>query len=120
MTDRNDEDADPSPSEDKEDAAPPSGTNQTLWVGLFLILGLVALLAALFILTDAALFRGRYIVTTHVADAGGIRRGLEGEYDVPVDSKVLLKSSGLLGGMVADIVPGKAAQKLKNGDTVAG
>ena len=148
MTDRDDEDADPSPPEDKEDAAPPTGTNQTLWVGLFLILGLVALLAALFILTDAAIFRGRIIVTTHVSDAGGIRRGdpvqmlgvnigrvqrfkfdkdgveirleLEGEYPVPKDSRVLLKSSGLLGGMVADIVPGTATTHLRNGDTIPG
>ena len=148
MTDRDDEDVDPSPSEDKEDAAPPSGSNQTLWVGLFLILGLVALLAALFILTDAAIFRGRIVVTTHVPDAGGIRRGdpvqmlgvnvgrvqrfkidktgveirleLEGEYPVPRDSVVLLKSSGLLGGMVADIQPGNSTERLRNGDTLQG
>lgn len=148
MTDRDDEDADPSPSEDKEDAAPPSGSNQTLWVGLFLILGLVALLAALFVLTDAAIFRGRIIVSTHVPDAGGIRRGdpvqmlgvnigrvqrfridrngveirleLEGEYPVPKDSRVLLKSSGLLGGMVADIVPGSSSERVRNGDTLPG
>ena len=96
-----------------------------MWVGLFLILGLMAVLAALFVLTDAAIFRGRYIVSTHVADAGGIRRGdpvqmrgvnigrvqrfqidkdrveirleLEGEYPVPKDSHVELKSSGLAG-----------------------
>src|SRR5687767_9048642 len=131
-----DGDADPSPPDERGTAAAPpvKGGNQTLWVGVFLILALVAGLAALFILTDAAIFRGRYIVTTHVPNAGGIRRGdpvqmlgvnigrvqrfmidhtgvairleLEGEYDVPKDSHVLLKSSGLLGGMVADIVPG--------------
>src|SRR5688572_1101532 len=148
MTDRDDEDVDPSPPEDQKDAAPPSGANQTLWVGLFLILGLVALLAALFVLTDAAIFRGRIIVSTHVANAGGIRRGdpvqmlgvnigrvqrfridkdgveirleLEGEYPVPKDSHVLLKSSGLLGGMVADIVPGNSTERLRNGDTLPG
>ena len=148
MTDRDDEDVDPSPSEDKEDAAPPSGANQTLWVGLFLILGLICLLAALFVLTDAAIFRGRIVVSTHVTDAGGIRKGdpvqmkgvnigrvqrfridkdrveirleLEGEYPVPKDSKVLLKSSGLLGGMVADIDPGDSTEPLRNGDTLPG
>ena len=151
MTERprdDEEDVDPSPPEDQKDAAPPSGTNQTLWVGLFLILGLVGLLASLFILTDAAIFRGRIIVTTHVPNAAGIRRGdpvqmlgvnigrvqrfkidqtgvairleLEGEYPVPKDSHVLLKSSGLLGGMVADVVPGKAAEPLRNGDTLPG
>ena len=148
MTDRDDEDGDPSPPEDQKDAAPPSGTNQTLWVGLFLILGLVALLAGLFVLTDAAYFRNRIIVLTHVADAGGIRRGdpvqmkgvnigrvlrfridrqaveiqleLEGEYPVPKDSRVVLKSGSLLGGMVADIQPGTATTYLGNGDTIPG
>jgi phospholipid/cholesterol/gamma-HCH transport system substrate-binding protein len=141
------DDSDPSPPE--EDGGPPSkGGHQTLWVGVFLIFGLVAGLAALFILTDAAIFRGRYIVTTHVPNAGGIRRGdpvqmlgvnigrvqrfkidhsgvairleLEGEYDVPKDSHILLKSSGLLGGMIADIVPGDSTERLRNGDTIPG
>jgi phospholipid/cholesterol/gamma-HCH transport system substrate-binding protein len=151
MTDVDDDaDADPSPPEEREQAPhPPSRSgNQTLWVGVFLVLGLVAMLAALFILTDAAIFRGRYIVTTNVPNAGGIRRGdpvqmlgvnigrvqrfkidprgvairleLEGEYPVPADSRVELKSSGLLGGMVADIVPGSATTFLRNGDTIPG
>ena len=148
MTDL-DDDSDPSPPEDRDAAAPPvKGSNQTLWVGVFLILAILAGLAALFILTDAAIFRGRYIVTTHVPNAGGIRRGdpvqmlgvnigrvqrfkidhsgvairleLEGEYDVPADSHILLKSSGLLGGMVADIVPGDSKERLRNGDTIPG
>ena len=149
MTDRRDleDDSDPSPPE--EDGGPPvKGGNQTLWVGVFLILGMICILAALFILTDAAIFRGRYIVTTNVPDAGGIRRGdpvqmlgvnigrvqrfkidpkgvairleLEGEYDVPADSNVLLKSSGLLGGMIAEIIPGKSTQELKGGATLPG
>lgn len=148
MTDRDlDADSDPSPPEEGE-GPPMKGGNQTLWVGVFLILGMIAILAALFILTDAAIFRGRYIVTTTVPDAGGIRRGdpvqmlgvnigrvqrfkidpagvairleLEGEYDVPADSTVLLKSSGLLGGMIAEIVPGKSTQELKGGATLPG
>jgi phospholipid/cholesterol/gamma-HCH transport system substrate-binding protein len=128
---------------------PPSRTkDQAVWVGLFLVLGLVAVLIALFTLTDAALFRGRYIVTTNVDDAGGIRKGdpvqmrgvnigrvqrftitergvdirleLEGEYDVPKDSHVELQSLGLLGGMVAEIVPGTSKEVLGNGDRLAG
>jgi phospholipid/cholesterol/gamma-HCH transport system substrate-binding protein len=148
MTDRGlEDDSDPSPPE--KGAGPPvKGGYQTLWVGVFLILAILAGLAALFILTDAAIFRGRYIVTTHVPNAGGIRRGdpvqmlgvnigrvqrfkidksgvairleLEGEYGVPSDSHVLLKSSGLLGGMVADIVPGESTRRLGNGDTLPG
>ena len=148
MTERDlEDDSDPSPP-DEGGGPPTKGVNQTLWVGVFLILAILAGLAALFILTDAAIFRGRYIVTTHVSNAGGIRRGdpvqmlgvnigrvqrfkidqsgvairleLEGEYDVPANSHVLLKSSGLLGGMVADIVPGESTQRLGNGDTLPG
>jgi len=130
-------------------SAPSSrGRDQAVWVGLFLVMGILAILGALFILTDAAFFRGRYIVSTVVPDAGGIRRGdpvlmhgvnigriqkfkiskdqveirleLEGEYDVPSDSHVELKSAGLLGGMVADVVPGESDKLLHNGDRLPG
>ena len=129
--------------------APPSrGRDQAIWVGFFLVVGIIAIFAALFILTDAAFFRGRYIVTTVVPDAGGIRRGdpvqmlgvnigrvqrfriakenveirleLEGEYKVPKDSHVELKSGGLLGGTIAEVVPGDATEYLGNGDHVDG
>ena len=127
MTDRKDLEDDSDPSPPDEGGGPPiKGGNQTLWVGVFLILGMICILAALFILTDAAIFRGRYIVTTNVPDAGGIRRGdpvqmlgvnigrvqrfkidpkgvsirleLEGEYDVPADSTVLLRAERAGGG----------------------
>jgi len=130
-------------------SAPPSrGRDQAIWVGFFLVLGIIAVFAALFILTDAAFFRGRYIVTTTVPNAGGIRKGdpvqmlgvnigrvqkfkiskdrvdvrleLEGEYDVPGDSRLELKSAGLLGGMVADIIPGDSPKALRNGDHIPG
>lgn len=122
--------------------------DQALWVGLFLLAALAATVVLLFTLTDAAMFRGRYIVSTRVPNAGGIRRGdpvqlrgvnigrvmgfsigpegvairleIEGEYKVPTDSKVELRSAGLLGGMLANIVPGTSAQMLRYGDTLAG
>ena len=134
--------------DDLPPAPPPRGAGQAAWVGLFLVLGLVATLGALFIFTDAAIFRGRYIITTHVPDAGGIRRGdpvqmrgvnigrikgflidkggvevrleIEGEYKIPKDSEVLLRSAGLLGGMVAEIVPGESTDTVGYGDKLAG
>jgi phospholipid/cholesterol/gamma-HCH transport system substrate-binding protein len=128
---------------------PPSRTrDQALWVGVFLLIGLVATVGLLFTLTDAAMFRGRYIVTTNVPDAGGIRRGdpvqmrgvnigrvmgfsidqkgvtirleIQGEYPVPDDSKVELRSAGMLGGMVANVVPGSSTHMLRYGDKVTG
>ncbi|MFH1567516.1 MAG: MlaD family protein [Gemmatimonadota bacterium] len=114
--------------------APSRSRNREVWVGAFVILGVVATLTALFTLTDASLFRGRYVVQTEVTNAGGLRRGdpvqmrgvnigrvtrfqiepggvmvsleIEGEYLIPADSHVELRSSGLLGGMVANVVPG--------------
>jgi len=145
MTDR-----EPPPKEDEDIPPPPvaRSKDRAILVGVFVIFGLIAVLLSLFTFTDAALFRGRYIVTTHVPNAGGIRRGdpvqmrgvnigrvqrfkishddvairleIEGEYDVPADSKVLLKSAGIVGGMVADVVPGISDKKVGNGDTLPG
>ena len=142
---------DPTREDDESEppVAPPSrGRDQAVWVGFFLVVGIIAIFAALFILTDAAFFRGRYVVSTVVTDAGGIRRGdpvqmrgvnigrvqrfkiakdnveirleLEGEYKVPKDSHVELKSGGLLGGTIAEVVPGDSTDYLRNGDRVDG
>jgi len=37
--------------------------------------GLAAILVTLGVMTDAAMFRGRYIITTNVPNASGIRKG---------------------------------------------
>jgi phospholipid/cholesterol/gamma-HCH transport system substrate-binding protein len=122
--------------------------DRELWVGVFVILGITAILIALFTLTDAALFRGRYILRTVVSDAGGIRRGdpvqmhgvnigrvtsfriaLEGvavnleidnQYPIPSDSRVELRSSSLLGGMVANIIPGTSTRNARGGLVLPG
>jgi len=127
---------------------PSRSRDRELWVGVFVILGVVASLTALYTLTDAALFRGRYIIQTVVPDAGGIRRGdpvqmrgvnigrvasfriisagveidleIEGRYPIPADSRVELRSGGLLGGMVANVVPGASDQDVGWSDTLPG
>ncbi len=124
------------------------GRGREVKVGIFVILGVAAVLTALFTLTDAAMFRGRYIISTLVPNAGGIRKGdaaqmrgvnigrihgfriandgvtvsleIEGEYKIPADSRVELKSLGVLGGMVADVVPGTSTTMLKGGDSLPG
>ncbi|MFI5184478.1 MAG: MlaD family protein [Vicinamibacteria bacterium] len=129
-------------------APPGRGHNRELWVGLFLIFGMASVLVALFTLTNASMFRGRYVVTTLLPDAGGIRKGdpvqmrgvnigriqkfridhegvavrleIEGEYLIPNDSRVELKSASLLGGMVADVIPGSASAFLRGGETMPG
>jgi phospholipid/cholesterol/gamma-HCH transport system substrate-binding protein len=128
---------------------PPSrGKYREAWVGLFVVAGIVATVILLAVMTDAALFRGRYIVTTTVPNAGGIRKGdpvqmrgvnigriigfgigqkdvvvrleIEGEYKVPKDSRVEVRASGLLGGMVAEVVPGTSAESATRGDRLPG
>lgn len=127
---------------------PPRGRHREVWVGLFVLVGLAGTVVTLGVLTDAALFRGRYVISTEVPSAGGIRKGdpvqmrgvnigrivgfrigqqavdvrleIEGEYPIPSDSRVELKSGGLLGGMVADVVPGASTESLAWGDRLPG
>jgi phospholipid/cholesterol/gamma-HCH transport system substrate-binding protein len=136
----------------KADDLPPMpkarGRDRELWVGLFVIVAIAAVLTALYTMTDAAMFRGRYIISTVLDNAGGIRRGdpvqmrgvnigrvqkfkmvggaveirleVEGEYQVPADSKVVLKSGSFLGGVVAEVIPGKSTEVLRNGSHIQG
>jgi phospholipid/cholesterol/gamma-HCH transport system substrate-binding protein len=118
------------------------------WVGLFLIVGILAVLGTLFVMTEPAMFRGRYIIFTNVSNAGGMRRGdavqmrgvpigrvmtlqisqegvriqmeIEGEYKIPRDSHVEIKSGGLMAGMVVDVVPGTSAEYVKAGEVLPG
>jgi phospholipid/cholesterol/gamma-HCH transport system substrate-binding protein len=118
------------------------------WVGVFLIVGILAVLITLFTMTEPAMFRGRYIIYTNVANAGGMRRGdavqmrgvpigrvmtlkisregvrvqmeIEGEYKIPKDSHVEIKSGGLMQGMVVDVVPGLSTEFVRQGDVLAG
>jgi phospholipid/cholesterol/gamma-HCH transport system substrate-binding protein len=142
MTDRKpDEPALPEPP-------PIRGQGKTAWVGLFLVVGVIGVLGVLFVMTDAAIFRGRYIISTDVQDAGGIRKGdpvqmrgvnigrimgfviskqgvqialeIEGEFKIPVDSQVELSSAGPLGGMRAVVIPGNATTYVKYGDALQG
>jgi phospholipid/cholesterol/gamma-HCH transport system substrate-binding protein len=137
-------------STDKPLPSPPprQGRYREAWVGLFVVAGIAATVILLAVLTDAALFRGRYIVTTNVPNASGIRKGdpvqmhgvnigrvlgfdigqqgvdirleIEGEYPVPRDSHVELKASGLFGSMVADVKPGASKDMARYGDRIAG
>ena len=136
------------PSPDGANAPPPRGHEREILVGLFVIVGIVAVLTVLFTLTSPALFRGRLIVSTVVADAGGIRSGdpvqmkgvnigrvsrfrlrpagvaieleLEKDLTVPRDSEVLITSRGLLGDKVAQVILGHSSEPLRNGDVLPG
>ena len=125
--------------------APIRTPRREVHVGLFVVIGLLAVATALFALTDPGTFRGRYHVFTVVQDAGGIRRGdpvqmkgvnigrirdftispggvrisMELEQDdgyvVPADSRIAIVSGGLLQSMVAEIVPGVSKTPMADG-----
>jgi len=129
-------------------AVPPSVGAHEFRVGAFVLLGIAAVLAVLFLMTDPATFRGRYMVVTHVEDAGGIRRGdpvqmkgvpigrihrfaiqddgvditleIEGEWQIPSDSRARLLSAGLLGGTTVDVLRGNASTFLSDGASIPG
>jgi phospholipid/cholesterol/gamma-HCH transport system substrate-binding protein len=127
---------------------PMRGRHREAWIGLFVIAGVAAILTTLFVMTNAALFRGRYIITTIVPDAAGIRKGdpvlmrgvdigrvvkfgisphnvaiqleIDGEYSIPTDSHVVVRAASLLGGSVADVVPGKSKENVGWGARLPG
>lgn len=136
--------------DDNVEPPAPRGHGREVWVGVFVLGGFIAALTLLFTMTSPALFRGRTIIKTIVPDAGGIRKGdavrmsgvvigrvlrfkidsaqdqvivqleVEGEYQVPKDSRVEIKSSGMLSQMTADIIPGKSKEPVHSGDLLPG
>lgn len=124
--------------------APMRTPRREVHVGIFVIVGVLAVLTALFALTDPGMLRGRYHVTTVVQDAGGIRKGdpvrlkgvnigrirdfqienagvrvtmeLNREYPVPADSRISVVSGGLLQSMIAEVIPGQSPERLGDGD----
>lgn len=124
------------------------GKHREAWVGLFVIVGVLVAFVLLFTFTDSSMFRGRYTVTAIVNQAGGIRHGdpvqlrgvnigrvkdfrispqgvsvrleIEGRYHFPADSTVNINSSGLIGGMVAEIEPGTSPKELPAGGVMHG
>ncbi|MFW5904591.1 MAG: MlaD family protein, partial [bacterium] len=147
---------DPSPREapgspsdqDIEEAVPRGSGGKELRVGIFVFIGLVSFFAVLYLTTDPALFRGRYIVTTTVDHAGGVRQGdpvqmrgvnigrvhrfaladggveialeIEGEWDIPEDSRTRITGTGILGGRTIEVVRGDSPEMLLAGGTIPG
>lgn len=129
-------------------AVPPTRRAHELRVGLFVITGIVGFFTVLFLMTSPATFRGRYMVTSLVQDAQGIRKGdpvqmrgvnvgrvhqfelerggvlltleIEGEWQIPRDSHTELSSNGLIGGLTVAVVPGESAVPLNPFDEMPG
>jgi len=135
--------------DDLRKALPRDKAARDVRVGVFVVAGLIAVLAVLFLLTDPASLRGRYMLFTSVSDAGGVRRGdpvlmkgvnigrvrsfemtsdeqvtitleIEGEFPVPSDSHTMLAGAGLLGGQTLEIVRGSSPVPVEPNDTLPG
>lgn len=129
--------------------APKSTGGKDVSIGIFVVTGLLAFVFILFLLTDPATMRGRYMLVTTVADAGGVRRGdpvqmrgviigrinnfemmadgrvavrmeLEGEWQIPEGSRAKLGASGLFGGRTMEIIPADGATFHQPFDTIPG
>ncbi len=119
-------------------------------VGMFVLVGVAALVALMFFLTDPATFRGRYKIQTEVENALGLRKGdpvqmrgvnigrvhefsmtanqesvrivleIEGKRIIPDDSQTRLVTTSLLGGKTVEVVPGQSATPVVNGGHLVG
>lgn len=130
-------------------AAPKGSGGKDMRIGVFVIAGLLSFIVILFLLTDPATMRGRYMLVTTMPDAGGVRRGdpvqmrgviigrvngfemmhtgrvairmeLEGEWQIPTGSVSRLGASGLLGGRTLEVVPADAPTFHAAWDTIPG
>jgi phospholipid/cholesterol/gamma-HCH transport system substrate-binding protein len=137
------------PSEEELDRVTPSATGgREVRIGLFVLLGVASFLAVLFLLTDPATFRGRYMVATEVEDAAGLRRGdpvqmrgvnigrvhqfelipagvgivleIDGRWIIPSDSRARLAGGDLLGGRTVEVIPGTSPEPLAVGAVMPG
>lgn len=129
--------------------APASSGGREVRVGIFVLMGLLSFVAVLFLLTDPATLRGRYLLVTEVDDAGGVRRGdpiqmrgvnvgrvhdfemepnervaitmeMDGQWQIPADSRTVMGASGIFGGRTLEIEPGSSQDVLQPGDTLPG
>lgn len=131
-----------------ERITPPLAGGSEIRAGVFVLIGVLAFGAVLFIMTDPAAFRGRYMVLTEVASAEGIRRGdpvqmrgvnigrvhqfdlssegvvvtleIEGRWEIPEDSRTTLGSLDLLGGRTVQIVIGTSPNPVQPGQVLPG
>jgi phospholipid/cholesterol/gamma-HCH transport system substrate-binding protein len=138
------------PSDEEIMRSVPKGeAGREVRLGVFVIVGLLSFVVILFLLTDPATFRGRYVVFTRVENAGGIRAGdpvqmrgvnigrvrgfdmteggmvdvaleVEGEWSIPEDSYTRLGGAGLFGGRTMEVVRGEADAYLDGGDRIPG
>ena len=142
---------DQSPTDQEiEQAVPQQAGRRDVRLGLFVILGIVATVSLLYMLTDPATFRRRYKVTTTVDNVMGLRKGdpvqmrgvnigrvhdfdlaqdaqdvlvvleVEGQWQIPVGSVTQLVSPGLMSPKTVMVVPGPGPGMVGSGASLPG
>lgn len=129
-------------------AVPPTAKMREFRVGILVILGIAGFLTFLFLMTNPGMFRGRYSILTRVDDAQGVRNGdpvrlrginigrvvgsqlegtavlmtleIEGEWRIPAGSRTELSATGVLGGMVVSIIPGRGGRFIEPMEVIPG
>jgi phospholipid/cholesterol/gamma-HCH transport system substrate-binding protein len=141
--------ADTPKQEEVLDFIPQARKGREARLGVFVVFGILSLIAVLFMLTDPATLRGRYMLVTVVDDAGGVRRGdpiqmkgvnigridqfemrpdgqvaisleVEGKWQIPAGSTTRLGAAGIFGGRTVEILPTTSTENYAEGDTLPG
>ncbi len=134
----------------REERVPEQAGKRQVRIGMFAIAGLIATVILLFLLTDPAWFRGRYLITTTVDNAMGLRSGdpvqmrgvtvgrvnrfelggeaadvvivleIDGQWIIPEGSTTQLVQPGLMAPRTVEILPGPGPGRLGRGDNLPG
>ena len=131
-------------------AVPRQASAQNMRIGVFVLIGLLASVYLLYLLTDPATFRGRYKVTTSVENVMGLRKGdpvqmrgvnvgrvhdfelggnsenvvivleVEGEWRIPAGSTTQLVTPGIMAPRTVEILPGPGPGEIPAGGSLPG
>ena len=135
---------------EREEAVPEQAGKRQVRIGLFVLGGLIATTILLFQLTNPAMFRGRYRITTTVDNALGLRTGdpvqmrgvtigsvnrfafggrevvvvitleIDGRWPIPEGSTTQLVQPGLMAPRTVEVLPGPGPGTIGRGDNIPG
>ena len=136
--------------EQLEDVVPQQAGKRQVRIGVFVIVGLIATVYLLYLLTDPATFRNRYKVTTTVDNVMGLRKGdpvqmrgvnigqvndfemgrtgedvviileVEGQWLIPEGSSARLVSPGIMAPRTVEVLPGPGPGTIGSGGALPG
>jgi phospholipid/cholesterol/gamma-HCH transport system substrate-binding protein len=139
-----------SSDEQAEEFIPEQAGKRQIRIGVFVLAGLISTIYLLFLLTDPALFRGRYLITTTVDNVMGLRAGdpvqmrgvtigrvhdfemasddenvditleVDGQWIILEGSTTQLVSPGLMAPKTVEVLPGSGPGTIGRGGSLPG